>query len=219
MRRINPFPTGNPTWGTDIPPTQPVHLKFCTDVNNSTRGEFERIIEDFVERGAKDIRILISSAGGNVNAGIEMHNMLKSLPIDLTMHNIGSVESIANVVFLAGKKRYATPNARFMMHGVSRSYVPNRDGKVSLDEFDLREALKLIKIDQERIAETISRNSKMTKKQVTRTFRKDDTMLLPKQALKLGLIDEIKVIDVVDLDHLSQLEDSSTRSDADTLGS
>ena len=42
--------------------------------------------------------------------------MLPSLPLPLTTYNVGSVESVGVVIFLAGQKRYACPGTRFLVH-------------------------------------------------------------------------------------------------------
>jgi ATP-dependent protease ClpP protease subunit len=45
-----------------------------------------------------------------------LYFFLKSLPLPLTTHNIGSVESVGVPIFLAGQKRYACPGTRFLVH-------------------------------------------------------------------------------------------------------
>ncbi len=49
---------------------------------------------------------------------LTIYNTLIALPIHLTVYNVGSVNSIGNVVFLAGRKRYACPGSTFMFHGI-----------------------------------------------------------------------------------------------------
>lgn len=67
----------------------------------------------------KILYFLISCNGGDVDPGIALYNFLKSLPLKVIMHNIGSIDSIANVVFLAGKERYASKHTSFLFHGVN----------------------------------------------------------------------------------------------------
>ena len=50
--------------------------------------------------------------------GMNLYNVLRALPIKLTVHNVGNVDSIGNAVFLAGSPRYACPHSTFMFHGV-----------------------------------------------------------------------------------------------------
>lgn len=51
-----------------------------------------------------------------MTAGFALYFFLKSLPLPLTTHNIGSVESVGVVIFLAGGRRYACPGTRFLVH-------------------------------------------------------------------------------------------------------
>ena len=69
-----------------------------------------------LQNGATEIELHLSSEGGNMTAGFALYFFLKSLPVPLTTHNIGSVESVAVVIFLAGQKRYACPGTRFLIH-------------------------------------------------------------------------------------------------------
>jgi len=39
------------------------------------------------------------------------------------MHNIGSIQSIANIVFLAGKKRTAAPHSNFLLHNITWTFA------------------------------------------------------------------------------------------------
>ena len=45
--------------------------------------------------------------------GMNLYNFLRGLPIRLTTHNVGNVDSIGNAVFLAGEHRYACPHSPF----------------------------------------------------------------------------------------------------------
>ena len=58
----------------------------------------------------------MSTEGGNMTAGFALYFFLKSLPLPLTTYNVGSVESVGVVIFLAGSKRYACPRTRFLVH-------------------------------------------------------------------------------------------------------
>lgn len=69
-----------------------------------------------VNEQAKEIVILFSSEGGSVEEGMSLYTYLKALPVDLTMHATGFVKSIAVPVFLAGNKRIAASNAKFLFH-------------------------------------------------------------------------------------------------------
>jgi len=93
------------------------------------------------------VYLLLNSNGGNVNAGIHCYNMLRSLPVALTTHNVGNVNSIANTIFLAGEKRYVAASASFMFHGVAFQ----KEAPFTLDEKACREHLDSIISDHQRI--------------------------------------------------------------------
>ena len=98
--------------------TKPLFISFSAEVNQDTAENLMGVFAQRLNQGTKDFYLLLSSPGGNVINGVTIYNFLKSLPINLTTHNIGIVDSIANVVFLAGKTRYAVKNSSFLFHGV-----------------------------------------------------------------------------------------------------
>lgn len=72
-----------------------------------------------LREGRGSITILIDSHGGQVSAGIAMYGILRHVP-DLTVHAIGAVCSAAILPFLAADRRFAVPEATFMIHGARR---------------------------------------------------------------------------------------------------
>jgi ATP-dependent protease ClpP protease subunit len=54
-----------------------------------------------------------------VAQGINIYNVLCGMPFKLVTHNVGNVDSIGDVVFLAGETRYACAHSTFMFHGVA----------------------------------------------------------------------------------------------------
>ena len=52
---------------------------------------------------------------------IYLYNHISGLPVEVTMEAIGSVSSIALIVFLAAKHRYSSSNAMFLTHPTTLS--------------------------------------------------------------------------------------------------
>lgn len=129
---------------------------------------------------------LFSSNGGGVDAGITLYNYLKSLPIELVMHNIGTIDSISNVIFMAGKKRYAAPHAVFMFHGVSMPY----NGVLSLPQ--LNEIRDRILNNHSTIAGIICGGTKISDREIKRLFSEGQTKDV-RFALQKGIIDEVQL--------------------------
>ena len=91
-------------------------VHFIGPINHSSAGTLRNLCLQALQSGASEIELHLSTEGGNMTAGFALYFFLKSLPLPLTTHNIGSVESVGVVIFLAGQKRYACPGTRFLVH-------------------------------------------------------------------------------------------------------
>jgi len=114
---------------------------------------------------------LFASNGGSVNAGISLYNFIKALPTKIVMHNTGRINSIANVIFLAGEERYAVLHSSFLFHGVTWSF----NGGANLNLSQIIEAKSGIENDQEKIAGIISGNTSITKNEILELFAQGET--------------------------------------------
>src|SRR5689334_10006668 len=92
-------------------------ILFSKEIEADTLDKLAALIAELPNH-VKTLHLLISTGGGTVMHGIAAYNLLKSLPHTVITHNIGDVNSIGIIMFLAGKKRYASPLATFMIHGV-----------------------------------------------------------------------------------------------------
>src|SRR5688572_11202486 len=99
-------------------PPETVYVSFIAEINQTTTESLLGLCAKLGNSGVKRVYLLLSSPGGAVSAGIAAYNLLRAMPFHLVTHNVGSVNSIANVIFLAGEERYASPSATFMFHGV-----------------------------------------------------------------------------------------------------
>jgi ATP-dependent protease ClpP protease subunit len=91
-------------------------VHFIGPINHGSACTVRNLCLQAVQAGASEIELHMSTEGGNMTAGFALYFFLKSLPVPLTTHNIGSVESVGVVIFLAGQKRYACPGTRFLVH-------------------------------------------------------------------------------------------------------
>lgn len=80
------------------------YVSFVADINPITTEVLLHNVFTLMGQGYNHLYFLFSTVGGNVDNGITLYNILRGLPIEITMHNSGSVNSIGNVIFLAGKK-------------------------------------------------------------------------------------------------------------------
>src|ERR1700733_1141954 len=98
-----------------------VYISFYDDINVVKVNKFIQFCTEVCRvHNPSELYFLIASPGGDVDSGFVLYNYLISLQskVRITMHNTGMINSIANVIFIAGQKRYAAPNAAFLFHGV-----------------------------------------------------------------------------------------------------
>jgi len=134
-----------------------------------------------------ELYFLFSSNGGSVDAGITFYNFLRALPVDITMHNMGSIDSIATVIFLAGSKRFACQHSAFLFHGVQFNFAANS----SLNNAQVNEILSRFKTDQQKIAGVLTERTALTQEEVKTLFIQGESKD-PLFAKEKGIIDEIK---------------------------
>jgi ATP-dependent Clp protease protease subunit len=91
-------------------------VHFIGPINATSACTVRNLCLQALQSGASEIELHMSTEGGNMTAGFALYFFLKSLPLPLTTYNVGSVESIGVVIFLAGQKRYACPGTRFLIH-------------------------------------------------------------------------------------------------------
>jgi ATP-dependent Clp protease protease subunit len=168
-------------------PEKPTVIKFFAPVNEVTINALMKAIDDKMKQRVTNFVILVSSPGGTVHHGLSAYNYLKGLPVTITTHNFGSVDSIGVVLFCGGSRRLSVPQARFLLHGVSAGF-----GNERLEEKQLEERLKGLKIDLENIAKVIAANTDKSVEDVTNAML-DRTTLNPEEAKSWGLIHDIKV--------------------------
>lgn len=177
----------------DIPQNTPlVYVSFSAEINPSTTETLISAMANCANSKVQQVHILLSTPGGNVREGLNLYNVLKGMPFELITHNVGEVNSVGNTIFLAGKRRYATPNSTFMFHGVGFTLSQNQ----RFEEKDLRERLTGILRDQERIGSIISQHTNLSTKEIAGLFREAQTKDAS-FALEKGIIHEIKDVQLV----------------------
>jgi ATP-dependent protease ClpP protease subunit len=145
---------------------------------------------DCASKGVQDVYLLISTPGGNVREGLNLYNVLRGMPFKLTTHNVGNVDSIGNMVFLAGTTRYACPHSTFMFHGVGFEAGGQR-----LEEQFLRERLQGILSDQKRIGAVIAQHTNLSPRAIAALFRQAQTKDAA-YAVSCGIVHQVKDVQI-----------------------
>mgnify|MGYP000867177832 FL=1 len=163
-----------------------VVIKFFAPVMDASINALMNAVDQKIREGISKFTILISSPGGSVFHGLSAYNYLKGIPAEIITHNFGSVDSIGVVIFCAGTRRLSVPQARFLLHGVSVGFRQNE----GLEEKQLEERLKGLRIDMENIAKVIAANTNKKVDDIISAML-ERTTLNPEQARSWGLIHDI----------------------------
>lgn len=134
---------------------------------------------------------LFSSGGGSVDAAMALYNFLRALPVPLVMHNTGSVDSVANVVFLAADERYASPQAMFLLHGITWGFGQG----AQLTWSQLQETVSRFRADESRVAGVITTHTTITRDELIALFHQGETKNLA-FAKDKGIIQDTRDADI-----------------------
>ena len=167
---------------------QTVYINFYDSINEQKVKALMALIADVIaKQNPKKIYFLFSSTGGSVDAGIALYNYLRTLPVHIVMHNIGSVDSIANVIFLAADERYANPNSSFLLHGISWGFAQG----ANLSWVALQETVSRFKADEARMSGIITTRTSIITEELLDLYRQGDSVGL-KFAKDKGLIHDVR---------------------------
>lgn len=136
------------------------------------------------ENPEKDIFMYINSPGGVVTSGLAMYDTMQYIRPDVSTLCIGQACSMGSLLLAAGApgKRFATPNARIMIHQPSGGFR----GQATDIEIHAKEILDLKK----RLNMIYVKHCDQKLPHVEKSMERDNFMN-PEDAKKFGLIDDI----------------------------
>ncbi len=136
------------------------------------------------ENPKKDIAFYINSPGGVVSAGLAMYDTMQYVRPDVSTVCIGQAASAGSLLLMAGTpgKRFALPNAKIMVHQPSGGY----QGQAT----DIAIHAEEILATRGRLNELYAKHTGQ-KLDVIEKAMERDTFMLPEEAVKFGLIDNV----------------------------
>lgn len=156
-----------------------------TDVNEHTAN---LIVAQFLflqaEDAKKDIFFYINSPGGSVYDALAVYDTMRYVTNDIQTVGIGVQASAAAFLLSSGTpgKRYMLPNATVMIHQPSSG----TRGKVTDQEIDLRESLRIKRLLEEIMADNTGQKVSKIHEDMER-----DKWLTAKEAKQYGIVDEV----------------------------
>jgi ATP-dependent Clp protease, protease subunit len=163
-------------------------------------------VGEHAENGVETVHIVMSSPGGKVASGMELYENLRESKVEIVTENRGEVASMANVVFLAGDRRLAYPEATFRLHPVAWPI-----GGLRLDAADLHtvrteveslpdadpdllreldEAIEHVTEADAQVREVLEERTKMSRRLIE-SLVKQDTTMNASEALAAGIVHKI----------------------------
>ena len=131
----------------------------------------------------EEITIFINSGGGSVYAMFSIIDAMNAIKSPVRTVVMGIAASAAAVIASNGDKRLISENSKMMIHEVW-SIV---GGKMSELEEDIAEMSK----DQQKLINILASKSNKTPEQIAKMIKKEDKWFDAKEAVKIGLADEV----------------------------
>lgn len=169
----------------------PAFISFCAEIVPQTSEALIAAVSNFVGQGFREIHLLLTTPGGHVMHGVTIYNVLRGFPITLVTHNVGNVDSIGTVIFLAGERRYVCPQSTFMLHGVAFGTM----APTQFFEKNLKERLSSVQADQERI-KTIYRDRAGVTPEDAENFFLGEVTMNAGDAVARGLAHEMRPVQI-----------------------
>lgn len=156
-----------------------------SDVNEATANTIiAQLLFLQAQDAKKDIFFYINSPGGSVYDALAIYDTMEYVTNDIQTVGIGVQASAAAFLLSSGTKgkRFALPNATVMIHQPSSG----TRGKVTDQEIDLRESLRIKKLLEEIMAKNTGQNPAKIHDDMER-----DYYMTADEAKKYGVIDAV----------------------------
>lgn len=150
-------------------------------------GYVRECIMHLMAMGSPDVTIYITSSGGSVENGLDIHDLLRTYPGKKVGKVYGMARSMAIVILQACDERICAENARILVHHIARR-------EISLDVLRSPEKIQAMRDEMEamqaRLDQILSQRTKMTQEEM-RLLAEKNQDISAQQALEFGFIDSL----------------------------
>ncbi len=170
---------------SSTPPSTPgdVYAVFCGQINE---GSVQDLLSNLATATGKNqnVHLLFQSSGGSVGDGVCLYNFFKSLSVELTIYNVGSISSAGVIAYLGARRRVTSSRAIFMIHRVAA-----RMGEVPA--MVMKGITKNLILNDERCESILKENVTLLGGQKWSDLDYYDFFFSGKEAVDIGLAHEI----------------------------
>jgi ATP-dependent protease ClpP protease subunit len=171
-----------------LPPE--LYAVFCDQLNENSVHRFFDLADLASRDRVKSAHILFQSSGGSVGDGVCLYNFFRALRFDVTLYNVGSIQSIAVIAYLGAEHRKTSAHALFQLHRtVLGLQGPNALQAVSAAELSaLSESADM---DDKRTAAILRAHVRLSKKDWEHLRRVNILDITAQDSVTIGLAHEI----------------------------
>jgi ATP-dependent protease ClpP protease subunit len=168
-------------------------IHFTGPINSATCGSLIEACSKAIQQDASKLVITVATMGGECSYGFAIYNFLRSLPVPVHTHNLGTVESMGNIVFLAGDRRTACQHSKFLFH----PFHWNLHG--SIDHSRMSEYAMSLDYDLAAYAHVVAERTQgaVEPLDIGKYLQAAARILNPTEAVMSGLIDEIADLRII----------------------
>jgi len=167
------------------------YVGFNAGVDRRAAEQLVMVCGQAIAQGYSEITLCMTSVGGLLEHAYYAYGILDALPLKITTHNLGSVQSAANMLFLCGDQRYAMEGSTFFFH---KSSFNASEGQVLTEAF-ITERLKAIQYEDNRSAAILAAKTGRSVEEV-REWQNAEAVMNTDMAIKNGLIHGVKPLSV-----------------------
>jgi ATP-dependent Clp protease, protease subunit len=169
-------------------PISPVVLSYIGPIGGMPTTRLRNALLHAINEKRPSITLLIQSNGGGIDEGFALYGLLKSLPVPITAHAIGPIESIANIVFLGAQTRYATEQSHFMFHPFTWTFQANAY------EYQFIEGIQRhLAFSRSKFERIIEQNTMLTKQALDQMKAFDEMVIVDAATAKQkGIVQDVK---------------------------
>lgn len=180
-----------------------LYITFNAQIEDETTNRLIEEVSKGFNEGEKELTLLFNTPGGRVSNGITTHNFLKTLKMKKIFWNIGNIDSIGVMMFLAGDERYCMPHSRFLLHDIGRTVF---QAPITFTQEQIELWIKGMEQDRNAIASLIAERISQSKEKIIEMMKRGEILtteeaknlnFIQKSEKKLEIPQGIKMITIV----------------------
>lgn len=141
------------------------------------------VLKHLDDKDVQDLEVYINSPGGVIDAGTEIHSMLKKYGGKANVYIVGEACSAASMIAMAGDHVEMAPTALMMIHCVSASYANGNHA-------DFEKTAEVLRIADDAIANAYVAKTGLSKPEILDLMEKE-TWFTANMAKEKKFIDKI----------------------------